>query len=382
MDEAFGLYFLIDGTAMKQFRIRMSEEAPPVAWTSFPLDPKARDFAAQAPMLTELGDGVQAFTGLISAVLSLPSRLILIDEPEAFLHPVLSRRLGSNLVDLANERAGTLVVATHSADVLMGCIEASPGTTVVRLTYDARTATARALPSDQLAELMHNPLLRSTGALAGLFHRAVVISEADNDRAFYAEINRRLVRNDRGLADTHFVNAQNWQTTARIMDPLRRLGIPAAAIIDFDSLAADQSWRVFFQAMGLDEGTRTSLGQQKSRCAAHLRSVGKQAYAKLGLDALGKPERAEVETFLEVLAGYGMFVVPVGAVEGWLGALGVAGTKTTWAIRMLERLGSDPTSSDWVQPAADDVWEFLDRIAAWSTTETEAESPDSENQRA
>lgn len=363
--EAFGFYFFIDATGMKEFRIRLAASPPPVGVSELSFDPAARDFAAEAPLLTELGDGVQAFVGLISAVLGLPSRLLLIDEPEAFLHPVLSRRLGSNLVDLANDRAGTLVVATHSANFLMGCIEQAAGTTVVRLTYDSDEPTARVLPSEQLSELMQNPLLRSTGALNGLFHRAVVITEADNDRAFYGEINRRLVGQDRGVPDCLFLNAQNWQTTARIMGPLRAVGIPAVVIIDLDALASSESWSSFFVGMGLDNPTRAALGQQKAACAKHLRSVGKRAYKKEGLQALGATEKPEVEAFLELLRRYGVFVVPVGEVEGWLAGLGVTGSKTTWAVRMLERLGNEPSSPGWVEPQPGDVWDFLDLIAKW-----------------
>jgi hypothetical protein len=109
--DAFGLYFFVDVTAMTQFRIRMAADAPEgVDELSF--GPEAREFSAIAPVLTELGDGVQAFVGLISAVLGLPGNLLLVDEPEAFLHPVLARRLGSNLTELANHHSGNLVVAT------------------------------------------------------------------------------------------------------------------------------------------------------------------------------------------------------------------------------------------------------------------------------
>jgi hypothetical protein len=363
--QAFGFHFFIDGTGMNEFRVRLAPTAPPEEIDELSFGPAARDFASKAPLLGDLGDGVQAYVGLISAVLGLTARHLLIDEPEAFLHPVLSRRLGSNLVALAEERAGTLVVATHSPNFLMGCIEESPETTVVRLTFEKEVPTARVLPSDQLSELLHDPLLRSTRALEGLFHRAVIITESDNDRAFYGEINRRLVLDDRGIPDALFINAQNWQTTARLMGPLRAIGIPASVIIDFDSLASPDSWSSYFKAMGLDDEKRGQLGQQKSKCSGYLKTVGKRAYKAKGIDALPPAEAEEVDQFLGALRRHGIFVVPVGEVENWLADLEVPGAKTQWAVKMLERLGSDTTSDEWVAPGDGDVWGFLDSIGAW-----------------
>src|SRR5262249_40919356 len=119
--EAFGLRFVIDPTGMTVFRIRMSDRAPEDAAEEQALDARARAFHSAAPEVAELSDGVQAFAGLVSAVMSLPHRVILIDEPEAFLHPPLARRLGADLAELAGERGATLAVATHSADFLLGC---------------------------------------------------------------------------------------------------------------------------------------------------------------------------------------------------------------------------------------------------------------------
>src|SRR5260370_23066181 len=83
---------------------------------------------------------------------------------------------------------------------------------------------------------MRNPLLRSTGVLGGLFYESVIVTESDADRAFYQEINERLLRfqPERGLNNALFLNAQNKQTVPTILAPLRQLGIPAAGIVDVD----------------------------------------------------------------------------------------------------------------------------------------------------
>ncbi len=107
-EAAFGRHFVIDPTGMTQFRVRLSDRKPSSTQEEQSLDATARNFHAQAPLAQEMSDGVQAFSGLISAVMSLPHRIILIDEPEAFLHPPLARRLGQNLSEIVEGRNANL----------------------------------------------------------------------------------------------------------------------------------------------------------------------------------------------------------------------------------------------------------------------------------
>src|SRR5690606_10718886 len=156
-----------------------------------------------------------------------------------FLHPALAHKLGK---ELASSLVGTnkrLFVATHSAQFLMGCIQSGVPIHVVRLTYNFAPPTARLLAQDRMLDLMRQPLLRSTGVLNGLFFETVVVAEADADRAFYQEINERLVAagDPRGMANALFVNAQNKQTVWDIVRPLRELGIPTVGVVDVDVLS-------------------------------------------------------------------------------------------------------------------------------------------------
>src|SRR5437660_6602704 len=94
------------------------------------------------------------------------------------------------------------------------------------------------LRNEDILELMLNPLLRSTGVLSGLFYEFVVVTEADADRAFYQEVNERLLRfkPEWGIPNCLFINAQNKQTLRTIIRPLRKLGIPAVGVADVDVL--------------------------------------------------------------------------------------------------------------------------------------------------
>jgi ABC-type polar amino acid transport system ATPase subunit len=370
-EEAFGLHFVIDPTAMTQFRVRMSKKKPSSKMEEQALDEAARKFHKDSKLISELSDGVQAFTGLVSAVLSFQHSILLIDEPEAFLHPPLARRLGKNLSEIAGERDASLVVATHSSEFLMGCIEATPNLSIVRLNYENNLATARSIPPNELQKLMHDPLLRSVQALRALFHRFVIVTEADKDRAFYEEINYRLNNTEKALDDVLFLNAQNWQTIPRIIKPLRKLGIPAAAIMDIDVIADPKGWIQIYEMLNIEKLTQEGIERLRLKCEKTLLDIpetsdGKKRYKIHGVDCINGREYQEICHLIMILEEYGLFIVDVGELECWLSSLGIPiGPKKTWLTRIFTVMGSDPASSNYVLPTDKDVWKFIMKIKIW-----------------
>lgn len=370
-EEAFGLHFVIDPTAMTQFRVRMSKRGPSQKSEEQALDEVAREFHRNSELISNLSDGVQAFTGLVSAVLSFQHHILLVDEPEAFLHPPLARRLGKNLSEIASEREASLIVATHSSEFLMGCIEATPNLSIVRLNYENNLATARSVSPIDLQKLMYDPLLRSAQALRGLFHRCVVVTEADKDRAFYEEINHRLQDQSRGISDVLFLNAQNWQTIPRIVKPLRLLGIPAAAIMDLDVVLDANEWISLYEMLNMDDAAKLEIEAVRKKCGEYLRKLpdtidGRKSYKIKGTKALGCVEQKELNQLLMQLEEYGLFIVHVGELECWLSSIGVSfDPKRTWLTRFFSSMGAEPNAPEYVSASTDDVWEFMERIKKW-----------------
>jgi len=370
-EDAFNLHFVVDPTAMQQFRVRMSTRKPQDNLEEQALDERARHFHASASHIDGYSDGVQAFVGLVSAILSLAHRILLVDEPEAFLFPPLARRLGENLAEITSERQATLIVATHSSEFLMGCLTKAQ-VSVVRLTYQDGIATARNLAGETLRELMRDPLLRSSKVLDALFRQSVVVTEADSDRAFYDEINRRLLESSRGMKDVLFLNAQNKQTEHRIIGPLRRIGIPSAALLDLDFLEdKGPSWRKLLDSALIPADAYPHLEAERDFAIACFAEVAESSAGKpiktLGLDALKEPEKVRVRKLLSMLEEYGVFLVHCGQLENWLKDLGATGHSPDWLVEIFSRLGTDESQTAYVRPTDGDVWEFIDRIAIWAS---------------
>ncbi len=250
-------------------------------------------------------------------------RVILIDEPEAFLHPSLVFKLGLEVSRAALSEDKRVFASTHSPAFVMGCIQSGAPVTIVRLTYREGIATARVLPSTEILELMRHPLLRSTGVLGGLFYEFVVVTESDTDRVFYQEVNERLLqlKIEWGIPNCLFINAQNKQTIRTILRPLRQLGIPAAAVVDVDILKdGGTNWTNLLTSANVPSISHNSLATMRSAVKTAMDGTGRDMKRDGGLLILGQQEREAAQNLLSQLIEYGVFVVPGGELESWFKA--------------------------------------------------------------
>lgn len=363
---AFGRYFVIDPTSTTNLRVRFSS-AEPDARVERSFDQESVSFHSQAELIQNTSDGIRAFCGMVAAVIEGNPKIILLDEPEAFLHPALSNKLAKALCEEARKNQQQLFVASHSASFLMGCIQAGIGLNIIRLTYRDGIATSRLLQSDKIIPLMRNPLLRSTGVLEGLFYESVIVTESDTDRSFYDEINHRLLRsNSNGIPNCLFLNAQNWQTTGRIIQPLRDLGVAAAAVVDIDVVTTPDNagFQSLMDSAGVPEGTRKALGQLRGTLKSHIEASGIKI-KKQGISGLSGDDQADLRNLITQLATYGIFLVPVGELEQWLPELRRSGNGESWLMRTFEAMGENPDDPNYLRPGTDDVWRFIEEIRLW-----------------
>ena len=155
------------------------------------------------PLLDTQGDGLRSAVGIISALTAVKKPIILMDEPEAFLHPPQALLLGemiSNLIDDSQQ----IFIATHSADFVRGLLSTTRDAVIIHLDRISDTETiAHPLDSVTLNKIITNPLLSSSRVLEGMFYKGVVATEADADTVFYQRLFQRVNASD----EIHFVNA-------------------------------------------------------------------------------------------------------------------------------------------------------------------------------
>ena len=366
--EAVDRYLVVDPTHLGQLRLRFSSKEPDDSKKQeIGVDEEACQFHKAAQLIGEMSDGVKAFTGIITEIIAGDPSLLLIDEPEAFLHPALSFNLGKEIARASSDSEKRLFVSTHSPHFVMGCIQSGVPTNIVRLTYCEDVATARILDSQELLPLMRNPLLRSTRVLDGLFYEYVVVTEGDTDRAFYQEVNERLLRFKPawGIPNCLFLNAQNKQTVHTVLKPLRRLGIPAAGIVDVDILKeGGKNWTAFLEGGYVPKLGRDPLAVLRNSVKCKLEATGKKMN-KGGLDLLDESDKEAAQNLCEQLREYGLFIVEKGELESWLPELEVSGHGPDWLLEVFQKMGEDPDRESYLRPRSDGVWAFLKQVKLW-----------------
>jgi predicted ATPase len=364
--DATGLHFVLDASEGDQLSVRFGLTEPP---NERSLEDTTLDYMRNALDISRVSDGVKAFTGILIQLHVGRPRVITVDEPEAFLHPNLAFTLGKELARGAVDEGKHVFVATHSAQFLMGAIASGAEVNIVRLTYKNGIGSARLLPSVELRRLMHDPLLRSAGVLDGLFYDAVVVGEANADRAFYQEINERLLNTSdaRATPRTLFLNADSKHTIPRIVAPLRQLGIPAAGVVDIDVLKdGGAEWTRFLQAICIPNGEHSAYAARRQEVLGKLNATGLNFKTQGGIGLLQGADRETAENLLRDLESYGLFTVPIGEVEAWLADLNVERNKQKWLRSIFEAMGSDPSLQTYVRPINGDVWDFMGRVASWA----------------
>lgn len=371
--EAFASFFTIDALNGAQLRARLAKRAPLDESEEQSLDQRSRDYHRESIEIIEASDGVKAFTGMISTILGQNCKIPLIDEPEAFLHPPLAKRLGKELAETASTRDACAFIATHSADFLMGCVSGSPEVNIVRLTYKGNKPTARLLKHARLQEIIKSPLMRSTGVLSALFHEGAVVCEGDSDRALYQEINDRIASIEKNnYSEALFINAHSKQSTSKIAGPLREMGIPAAIIVDFDILKKNDEFKILLSELSIPTTLASGWCQQKALISKHCSDIGIDWKRRGILDVIDPSMNLSLKTLLSALADFGIFVVPNGELESWLTNIGVEPTnnKKYWLLSVFEILGGDPEHGNYINPTNNDIWEFMRDIALWINNPT------------
>lgn len=335
--EAFGTGLVLDRLDIET-RLRVGEvdaDVPPLN------RPTAQYAAALAslPTLDVQGDGFRSFVGIASQVLTHRFDVLLIDEPEAFLHPGQSRVLGRWIAEQATARRMQVVVATHDRDFVIGLLSATPAASVslLRLTREVEKTHFVQLLPEQVAEVWSTPVLRYSNVLQGLFHRKVVVCESDADCRFYGAALEYLsiAQQKRSVADdTLFVPAAGKTGIPIILTAVSRLGVEAWAFPDFDVLQTKIDIRRIVEAVGAEwDGELDAL---YSRFVREPNQSGLWPSLKhSGLHALpaGDSFQAGLE-LLERLTACRVQVVPIGEMESFDKSL--AGHGTAWVSAALE----------------------------------------------
>jgi hypothetical protein len=164
--EAFGIRLTLARVWGSNLRLHLGETDERV---TMPATAAYIEALREMPLLQEQGDGMRSFMGLMLALVTAQFPVIVVDEPEAFLHPPQARLLGRKLATDTPKRT-QVFVATHDSEILQGLLAPRDASvTVVRLVRDGSVNRASVLRPQELREIWKDPLLRYSNVLDGLF---------------------------------------------------------------------------------------------------------------------------------------------------------------------------------------------------------------------
>jgi energy-coupling factor transporter ATP-binding protein EcfA2 len=339
------------------------------------ITPEYRDALGALPHIAEQGDGFVSAVGLLLPLISSWFPIVLIDEPEAFLHPPQAFRLGHQIMRLAAARNCQVIVATHDQNFLAGVLSASSDdypASILRLSRKTDTGTAvdQVLP-DNIKSVWSKPQLRFSNVLDGVFHDAVVVAENDRDCLFYQSAV------DAAAADAAdrlmFTPCYGKNGAAEIVRILRAASVPTVVVLDLDALNNVDLLKKVTDALGADwtqelddhyriataefrnpprqKQVRQVLGAIKGVLgqdldARYTKDMRTGVQESLSIDSPWKAlkdygmagfraERARADKLVSGLADIGIVVVEVGELEHFDRSLGVA-KGSNWVPAALE----------------------------------------------
>lgn len=248
--EVFGHPLTLDSLG-RTLRLRVGEvgiQAPPVD----DITPTYRKAMSELGALDQQGDGMRGFFGQILPVLTGTYPVIMLDEPEAFLHPPQARSLGRELGSLAVEKGVQILVATHDRNLLTGLLDSGVEVSVVRVERPIRDARASQLRAHDLRQLWNDPVLRYTNILDGLFHKAVVLAEAEGDCAFLAAALDHGAQQATGDSKTDllFVPTGGKDALPKFAKTLHAVNVPVVVAPDLDIISDMGAVRRLFESLG------------------------------------------------------------------------------------------------------------------------------------
>lgn len=363
----FGIDIKLDPSGLVEIAFRVAKEfdaIPPDIRDQYQLFQKYQKLDTQ-------GDGFRSFIGVVLSVLLSNKRIILLDEPEAFLHPTQARILGNWISEYSTKVDSQIFISTHNANFLAGVLSGSNEVDIFRLGRIENNTYFNKIASDTISQLTKSPLLSSQPVYESIFYNGVVVCEADSDRIFYQKVALKEFKSENVL----FVHAHNKQTIKNVVNLLKNVGVPVATIIDIDILNSEDNFKQLLTEFGNTSTDifeiRNKIGKaiEKTPDEEILKNLKKEIdifseqlarsehklsgargaldritklttkwdnVKKVGLSGIPMEVQCETKDLMERTKKLGIFLVPKGELESWIDV----GTrqKNKWIVNALSTL--------------------------------------------
>jgi len=363
--DTFSKDILLDYSSLRQFILRIADDFGENENNLLEPPEDHSDYKS----IDDQGAGFKSFAGVVLSLLLTEDRVVLLDEPEAFLHPAQARQFGSWMANHASEIPGQLIIATHNSHFLTGILSASEGIAIHRLNRAGDYTKYNTMPRDATTELASDPLLSNQRVIEGVFHKGVVVCEADGDALIY----RVASEKELDERDFLFTHAHNKQTIDRVTEILTEAAIPRVAVVDIDILKDPGEYGELLRSLD-DEGNDFTDEMDTCNHFDYLLEESDVDWADVkqnGANVIPETAEDEFSELIETGRNYGLFIVDVGELEGWLD-LGIS-KGPEWVIEALDEI-DDGNCSGELREFVTEIQDYLNQqyrelVVAESETE-------------
>lgn len=307
-------------------------------------------------ILDNEGDGIKSF---VSTYLSLKldsKNIILIDEPESFLHPPLARQLGEIIGNSATDDK-QIFITTHSSEILKGILSTCKDVNVIRITRKENINTISELDTGSLKKIISTPRLRVSKVLDGLFCERVAITESEADEIFYQEFLEKI-NPQSGVFFTHVNSKSNICSVAEIYN---KLNVENYMIFDFDIIRVKDDFNKILRLLHLSDKEKNVYRDIRRRVEEYIDNIAKEKssdekeqknekdilYHKEGINCIsGDTELKNIlEQMIDELAEKNVLILKNGEIETNLIDAGISytGNKNGWIENAIDYI--DKTKS-------------------------------------
>ena len=201
------------------------------------------------PKIWQQGLGMQSVLGILLGLYADNRPIVLLDEPEAFLHPPQALRLGQILREVAEDEKRQIFCATHDKNVLSGLAGGDQKTlSIIRLKKTANGNGESSYSSSLISSAFNDDIrsrsrIRHTHLLDGLFSEAVIIVENEKDAFFFSEaLSARPEDLAAGFQPSSicFVGVGGKNNIPSTLGLLRSLRTPTVIIADTDFIVSNK----------------------------------------------------------------------------------------------------------------------------------------------
>lgn len=294
---------------------------------------RAKIWNETSPLICEQGDGLRAYLKLVFNMFDEFYKIIIIDEPEAFLHPPQRRALGKILAEIAIENNKQVFVATHDVEFIKGvligskCDKDNKDISVFRTVINKNNHIIKLCNLQTVSVyLKNNKKIEKVESnkyneefLNALFYKKTILVEDEFDKFFYERYSSLYMDTDR-ITEVNYIGFNGKSKIKQVFELLHNLDLNVTCIVDIDFLIDNKDVP---DCVRLNDKILYSKHVRFKQKYEKMKQKNKFKYnlKHIGIESL-KKDKETYEIAKDIIASYaehGIFIVEVGEVECWYG---------------------------------------------------------------